>query len=214
MSRSRSRSRLSASLAPRNSVTYSIHSPFTISCRSQSTSINPSITKPKSPCRPLEKLRRSHYATLTNQQATSYLQIPTLSTSIHRSREFAPPSLDQIRSNLPRAKMPSVPRIRVGTVSRVGTMSKTVQITFNTEYFDKWFKRRMQQPRHILAHEPTGYLRAGDVVHFARFTPATMTDRFESGKLDRRGGGVRFEVHRVMTPFGEALEDRKELQGV
>jgi ribosomal protein S17 len=109
--------------------------------------------------------------------------------------------------------MPSVPRIRVGTVSRVGTMSKTVQITFNTEYFDKWFKRRMQQPRHILAHEPTGYLRAGDVVHFARFTPATMTDRFESGKLDRRGGGVRFEVHRVMTPFGEALEDRKELQG-
>lgn len=92
-------------------------------------------------------------------------------------------------------------------------MSKTVQITFNTEYFDKWFKRRMQQPTRILAHEPTGYLRKGDVVHYARFTPATMADRYETGKLDRRGGGVRFEVHRVMTPFEEALEDRKELQG-
>jgi hypothetical protein len=92
-------------------------------------------------------------------------------------------------------------------------MSKTVQITFNTEYFDKWFKRRMQKPTRLLAHEPTGYLRKGDVVQFARFTHATMADRYETGKLDRRGGGVRFEVHRVITPFGEALEDRKELQG-
>jgi hypothetical protein len=40
-----------------------------------------------------------------------------------------------------------------------------------------------------------------------------MADRYESGKLNRRGGGVRFEVHRVITPFGEAVEEREELQG-
>ncbi len=50
-------------------------------------------------------------------------------------------------------------------------------------------------------------------MEFARFTPATMADRYESGKLNRRGGGVRFEVHRVVTPFGEPVEERKELQG-
>jgi ribosomal protein S17 len=92
-------------------------------------------------------------------------------------------------------------------------MSKTVQITYNTQSFDDWLKRYTQHPTRILAHEPTGYLRVGDVVHFARFTPATMADRFETGKLDRRGGGVRCEVHRVVTPFGEAVEQRKELKG-
>ncbi len=92
-------------------------------------------------------------------------------------------------------------------------MSKTVQISYNTQRFDNWLKRHIQHPTRILAHEPTGYLHIGDVVEFARFTPATMADRYESGKLDRRGGGVRFEVHRVITPFGEPVEERKELQG-
>lgn len=92
-------------------------------------------------------------------------------------------------------------------------MSKTVQITFNTQRFDAWLKRYSQRPTRILAHEPTGYLRIGDVVEFARFTPATMAERYESGKLERRGGGVRWEVHRVVTPFGERVEDRKELEG-
>jgi len=50
-------------------------------------------------------------------------------------------------------------------------------------------------------------------VEFARFTPATMAERYESGMLNRRGGGVRWEVHRVVTPFGKRVEDRAELEG-
>jgi ribosomal protein S17 len=92
-------------------------------------------------------------------------------------------------------------------------MSKTAHISFNTQRFDNWLKRHTQHPTRVLAHEPTGYLRAGDVVEFARFTPATMAERYECGKLNRRGGGVRYEVHRVITPFGELVEDRKELKG-
>lgn len=64
-----------------------------------------------------------------------------------------------------------------------------------------------------MAHEPTGYLHAGDVVEFARFTPLTMAERYESGKLDKRSGGVRYEVYRVVTPFGEPVAQRKELKG-
>ena len=50
-------------------------------------------------------------------------------------------------------------------------------------------------------------------MEFARFMPATMADRYESGKLNRRGGGVRFEVYRVITPFGQPVDERKELHG-
>lgn len=50
-------------------------------------------------------------------------------------------------------------------------------------------------------------------MEFARFTPATMAERYESGKLNRRGGGVRWEVHRVVTPFSEPVNERKELNG-
>lgn len=92
-------------------------------------------------------------------------------------------------------------------------MSKTVQISYNTQRFDRWHRRHTQHTTRILAHEPTGYLREGDVVQFARFTPATMADRYESGMLDRRGGGVRHEVHRVVTPFAEPVEERSELAG-
>jgi hypothetical protein len=90
-------------------------------------------------------------------------------------------------------------------------MSSTVQISYNAEGFDSWFQRRTQHTVRVSAHEPTGYLRAGDVVEFARFTPATMAERYESGKLNRRGGGVRYEVHRVVTPFGERIEERSEV---
>ena len=50
------------------------------------------------------------------------------------------------------------------------------------------------------------------MVEFARFSPATMAERYETGRLARRGdqGGVRHEVHRVATPFGsENVRDRK-----
>lgn len=90
-------------------------------------------------------------------------------------------------------------------------MRSSVQISYNTQRFDNWFKRHTQHTTRILAHEPTGYLREGDVVEFARFSPATMAERYESGKLNRRGGGVRYEVHRVVTPFGEPVAERKEL---
>lgn len=90
-------------------------------------------------------------------------------------------------------------------------MSSTVQISYNAQRFDSWLKRRTQTSVRVSAHEPTGYLRAGDVVEFARFSPATMAERYESGMLNRRGGGVRHEVHRVVTPFGERVEERKEV---
>jgi ribosomal protein S17 len=150
---------------------------------------------------------------MNRQQATKHLTIPTPSTSAHRTLPFKPPTLSQIRSNLPKPQTPSIPKIHVGIVSRVGTMSKTVHVSFNTQRFDNWLKRHTQHTTRVLAHEPTGYLRAGDVVEFARFTPLTMAERYECGKLDRRGGGVRYEVHRVITPFGERVEERKELKG-
>ncbi|KAF7508700.1 hypothetical protein GJ744_008947 [Endocarpon pusillum] len=205
-------SRLNASLPPFNSAASIIVSPFTTSCRTQSSRTKRSIANSAPRCR-LTQERSRTYATVTTQHPTSYLTIPKPSTSTHRTRTLTPPSLDQIRANLPKPQTPSTPKILVGTVSRVGTMSKTVQISYNTQRFDNWLKRHIQHPTRILAHEPTGYLHVGDVVEFARFTPATMADRYESGKLNRRGGGVRFEVYRVITPFGQPVEERKELHG-
>lgn len=40
-----------------------------------------------------------------------------------------------------------------------------------------------------------------------------MAERYESGKLDTRSGGVRYEVYRVVTPFGDPVAERKELKG-
>ena len=153
------------------------------------------------------------YATETSQQhSTSFLTIPTPSTSAHHDpRPFKPPSLSLIRSNLPPTKAPpSIPKLYRGTVTRVGTMTSTVQIAYNAQRFDSRLKRT-QLTVMISAHEPTGYLRAGDVVEFARFSPATMADRYECGQLNRRGSGVRYEVHRVVTPFGQGVQERKEV---
>lgn len=119
------------------------------------------------------------------------------------------PTLAEIQSNQLRTR--TRPKFFLGTVTRVGTMSKTVQISRRRQGFDGWLKRHTQRTERILAHEPSGYLRAGDVVEFARFSPATMAERYESGRLDRRGGGVRFEVHRVVTPFGEPVRERAAL---
>lgn len=111
------------------------------------------------------------YATISKPQPTSYLTIPTPSTSAHKTVAFKPPPLPLIRSNLPKPQVPSKPKVYIGTVRRVGTMFETVQISFNTQSFDHKQFRRTQHPTRIMAHEPTGYLRAGDVVEFARFTP-------------------------------------------
>lgn len=90
-------------------------------------------------------------------------------------------------------------------------MTSTVQIAYAAQGFDTWLKRRTQHTVKVSAHEPAGYLRVGDLVEFARFSSATMADRYECGRLERRGGGVRYEVHRVVTPFGGSVQERKEV---
>ncbi|EXJ73416.1 uncharacterized protein A1O5_03176 [Cladophialophora psammophila CBS 110553] len=109
----------------------------------------------------------------------------------------------------------------VGTVSRVGTMQKTVRVTRQIQVWHAHFQKHYTRPTHSLVHDPHNLLLEGDVIRFGAFPPSMREERDRRGQVvvkrhrprDRNGvvkeQGVRYIVREVISPFGVPLEQRQ-----
>jgi hypothetical protein len=90
-----------------------------------------------------------------------------------------------------------------GTVSRTGTMTKTVAVTTNHRRLDKYTQTHHVQEETKLVHDPKGILVEGDVIKYQHFPPNHYADRITRGK-----GKVKFVLREVVTAFGIPVEER------
>ncbi|KAH0845611.1 hypothetical protein AYO21_05537 [Fonsecaea monophora] len=109
----------------------------------------------------------------------------------------------------------------VGTVTRAGTMQKTVRVTRHIQVWHAHFQKHFTRPTHSLVHDPHNLLLEGDVVRFGAFPPSIRQQRDRRGQVvvkrhrprDRNGmvkeQGVRYIVREVLSPFGVPVAQRQ-----
>ncbi|KEF53707.1 uncharacterized protein A1O9_10108 [Exophiala aquamarina CBS 119918] len=97
----------------------------------------------------------------------------------------------------------------VGTVTRTGTMRKTVRVSRNVQVWDAHLQKHYTRASHALVHDPDELLVEGDVVSYvAGFPPSIVKDRLEKGRAVDVKGKVNSTVVDVLTPFGRTMADR------
>jgi RNA recognition motif-containing protein len=99
--------------------------------------------------------------------------------------------------------------LKTGTVSRTGTMLKTVAVTTNHRRLDKYTQTHHVQEETELVHDPQGILVEGDLIKYQHFPPDLYAERAMRGKKN-----VKFVLKEVVTPFGIPVEDRTPNLGV
>ena len=97
----------------------------------------------------------------------------------------------------------------VGTVTRTGSMVKTVRVTYNEQRFDKFLQKNYTKPARALVHDPEQTLVEGDVIEYGLFPPTEQQLRKDKG----RGKCVKYVVRGVVTPFGTPLDQRVPKRG-
>ena len=90
-----------------------------------------------------------------------------------------------------------------GTVTRTGTMLKTVAVTTKHRRLDKYTQTHHVEEETELVHDPQGILTEGDVIKYQHFPPDLYAERSARGKTK-----VRFVLREVVTPFGTPVEER------
>jgi ribosomal protein S17 len=83
-------------------------------------------------------------------------------------------------------------------------MAKTVAVSTNRQYFDRFLQKHYTKPSKTLVHDPNETLVEGDVIEYGLFPPAERRERIEKGK----GKRVKYVVRGVVTPFGVPLDQR------
>lgn len=96
-----------------------------------------------------------------------------------------------------------------GTVTRTGTMTKTVAVTTNHRRLDKYTQTHHVQKETELVHDPVGILVEGDVIKYQHFPPNYYAERAARGK-----GQVKFVLKEIVSPFGTPVEERTPNVGV
>jgi ribosomal protein S17 len=91
-----------------------------------------------------------------------------------------------------------------GTVIRTHTMAKTVAVSTNRQYFDRFLQKHYTKPSKTLVHDPNETLIEGDIIEYGLFPPAERRERIQKGK----GKRVKYVVRGVVTPFGVPLDQR------
>ncbi|EXJ60106.1 hypothetical protein A1O7_04258 [Cladophialophora yegresii CBS 114405] len=111
---------------------------------------------------------------------------------------------------------------QIATVTRIGTMQKTVRATRNILTFHAPYQKYYTRPTHVLVHDPHNLLHEGDVIRYGGFPPSWRAQRDARGQIvvkrhrprDRNGVvkelGVRHVVREVVTPFGVPVSQRTE----
>ncbi|OCT47917.1 hypothetical protein CLCR_03677 [Cladophialophora carrionii] len=109
---------------------------------------------------------------------------------------------------------------QIATVTRTGTMQKTVRATRHMLTFHAAYQKYYTRSTHVLVHDAHNLLREGDVIRYGPFPPAWRQRRDGRGQVvvkrhrprDRNGVvkelGVRHVVREVVTPFGTPLAER------
>ncbi|KAL3475476.1 hypothetical protein BJX99DRAFT_229640 [Aspergillus californicus] len=113
-------------------------------------------------------------------EPTSQQEIPESST---RKASAVPPSLRQYPYSL-----------KKGTVVSVGRMDRTVRVEYRHTSWDSYLRKDFPKITTYLVSDPQNSLREGDVVEFSSGSPKSRQ--------------VRHVVERIITPFGDAIEDR------
>lgn len=90
-----------------------------------------------------------------------------------------------------------------GTVTRTGTMLKTVAVTTKHRRLDKYTQTHHVEEETELVHDPQGILVEGDVIKYQHFPPDLYAERAARGK-----NKIRFVLKEVVTPFGTPVEER------
>ncbi|KAK5942371.1 hypothetical protein PMZ80_004934 [Knufia obscura] len=93
---------------------------------------------------------------------------PDLLQPLTHRRRPVPSTRPELQSHPPPSYM------HIGTVTRTGTMSQTVQITRHHQVWDKFLQKHYTRPLRLKAHDPNpdGYLREGDIVEYGSYTQA------------------------------------------
>ncbi|KIW69330.1 hypothetical protein PV04_05212 [Phialophora macrospora] len=108
----------------------------------------------------------------------------------------------------------------IATVTRTGTMQKTVRATRRVLTFHAAYQKYYTRSTHMLVHDEHNLLREGDVIRIGAFPPAWRQQRDAKGQVvvkrhrprDRNGVvkelGVPYLVREIITPFGTPLHER------
>ncbi|KAJ5440662.1 Nucleic acid-binding OB-fold [Penicillium cf. griseofulvum] len=84
--------------------------------------------------------------------------------------------------------------LKTGTVVSVGRMDRTVGVCHRHTLWDRHIRKFYPQETHYLVSDPRNSLREGDVIEFSSGAPKSRN--------------VHHVVERIITPFGQAIEDR------
>ncbi|BCR83126.1 uS17 family ribosomal protein [Aspergillus chevalieri] len=126
-------------------------------------------------------------STSAENQQRSQQQIPTPPSTptptTAAETKAAPPSLRSYPYTL-----------KVGTVSSVGKMDRTVRVAHRHTFWDKHLRKTYPQVTNYLVSDPHNSLREGDVIEFSSGFPKSRT--------------VHHVVERIIAPFGSAIEER------
>jgi ribosomal protein S17 len=141
-----------------------------------------------------------HASSTPSSNAHASVAQPTLKASVTPSQ---PPSPSSTR---PASDLDFLATSRhiTGTVIRTHTMAKTVAVSTNRQYFDRFLQKHYTKPSKTLVHDPNETLVEGDVIEYGLFPPAERRERIQKGK----GKRVKYVVRGVVTPFGVPLDQR------
>lgn len=108
---------------------------------------------------------------------------PTPTPATAAGAKAAPPSLRSYPYTL-----------KVGTVSSVGKMDRTVRVAHRHTFWDKHLRKSYPQTTNFLVSDPRNSLREGDVIEFSSGFPKSRN--------------VHHVVERIVAPFGSGIEER------
>ncbi|KAF7522043.1 hypothetical protein PCG10_007667 [Penicillium crustosum] len=140
-----------------------------------------SITTPLSLTRP-SILQSTTYITTPLRNASTTTPTPTQPKTIGTETQ-APSRLRNYASAL-----------KAGTVVSVGRMDRTVRVCHRHTFWDRHIRKFYPKETHYLVSDPRNSLREGDIIEFSSGAPKSRN--------------VHHVVERIVTPFGEAIENR------
>ncbi|KIV96229.1 hypothetical protein PV10_00119 [Exophiala mesophila] len=104
------------------------------------------------------------------------------------------------------------PTTLTGTVTRTGTMHKTVRVTQKTQTWNKQLQKHYSAKIQRLVHDPEEITIEGDVVTIGLFTPEIREQREKLGKIGK--GRIEYMIKEIVTPFGKTVEERRSQRAV
>ncbi|CAI7572174.1 unnamed protein product [Penicillium glandicola] len=128
----------------------------------------------------------------------SILQSTTYLTTIRKASTTTPtptqPKTTGTETQAPSRLRNYASALKTGTVVSVGRMDRTVGVCHRHTVWDRHIRKFYPKETHYLVSDPRNSLRDGDIIEFSSGAPKSRN--------------VHHVVERIITPFGEAIENR------